>query len=57
MKIIELSPYPGLKKLTGIDIFIALGNSYIEFLRQQIEERLPVERRREIILFWIQHRN
>ena len=57
MKILELSSYPGLKKLTGIDIFVALGNKYIEFLRQQIEERLSVERRREIILFWIQHRN
>jgi hypothetical protein len=57
MKIIELSSYPGLKKLTGVDIFVALGNKYIEFLRRQIEERLSVERRREIILFWIHHRN
>ena len=57
MKIIELTSYPGMKKLTGTDVFISLGNKYIEFLHRQIGERLPIEKRREIILFWIHHRN
>ena len=56
MKITELS-YPGLKKLTGIDIFWVLGSNYLELLHSQVGETLPVEKCRDIVVFWIQHRN
>jgi hypothetical protein len=56
MKITE-SSYPGLEKLTSIKIFYALGEKYLKWLTPQIDLKTYFRRSKEIIIFWIQHRN
>ncbi len=53
---LSLSSYPNLEKITSIDIFLTLGNQYIAHLCKQTET-IPFEKAREIILFWLRHRN
>jgi hypothetical protein len=48
--------YPNLEKITSIEIFSKLGDKYIMHLCNQIK-KMPFEKAKEIILFWLRHRN